>query len=524
MVYGSKRKAQSVKRKIKPKSFPVFAGSRLKLITKREKFLFLCFIFTLYTLYFTLSPCLSDDIKLPNVAGQFYPDDPAELSGLIDTFLQHADPKAPQGEIFALIVPHAGYVFSGQIAAFAYKLIQAKPYKTVIVLGSSHRFGFQGISVYPQGAFRTPLGDIAVDKVFAEKILNKDAGVFFEARAFQDEHSVEVQLPFLQRSLTGFKIVPVVMGQCSLQACQKFARLLKAAIGERKDVLVVTSSDMYHGYDYEQAELVDKQTIAFLKAMDAPALFSGLQEEKLQLCGGLGVVGVMILAKELGHNQLDVLKYANSAQVTGKFNQGVWTVGYVSCVIDQVKGVSPMLSKEQRKRLLELARNSIETYLKTNKKLDVSESDPVLSKDMGAFVTLREHGELRGCIGNLVAQGPLYQSVRDMAVEAAVGDSRFQPVELRELKDIEIEISALSPMQRVDSADKIELGKHGVIIKQGFNSGVFLPQVATETGWTKEEFLNNLCAHKAGISPGAWKDKSTEIYIFTAEVFSEKNY
>lgn len=181
-----------------------------------------------------------------------------------------------------------------------------------------------------------------------------------------------------------------------------------------------------------------------------------------------------------------------------------------------------MLNKEQRKRLIEIARSSIENYLKNGKKSALTEDDPVLSEKMGAFVTLREHGELRGCIGNLVGNQPLYLTIRDMAIEAAVGDPRFMPVKLPELKNIDIEISVLSPLKKVDSAEAIEMGRHGVLIRKGFNSGVFLPQVATETGWSKEEFLSQLCAHKAGIPADAWKDKSTEIYIFTAEVFSEK--
>ncbi len=181
-----------------------------------------------------------------------------------------------------------------------------------------------------------------------------------------------------------------------------------------------------------------------------------------------------------------------------------------------------MLNKNQRKRLLEIARKSIQEYLSTGKKMEVTETDPLLLKEMGAFVTLHKHGELRGCIGNLVGQQPLYLTVKDMAVEAATGDPRFSPVQLTELENIEIEISALSPLKRIESADEIKMGIHGVLLRRGFNSGVFLPQVATETGWSKEEFLSKLCEDKAGISSDAWKDKSTEIYIFTAEVFSEK--
>jgi len=451
---------------------------------------------------------------------------------MIDSFLKAANPEPLQGNIFTLILPHAGYGFSGSTAAYGYKLIQGKSYKTVVVIGPSHYYGFSGVSVYPEGIFRTPLGDLEIDKEFAQKLLNKDNDIFFELRAFEKEHSVEVQLPFLQKVLSDFsaeggsasggKIVPIVMGDCSLSTCQKFADLLKKAIGQRQDVLVVASTDMYHGYDYQEADTMDNLTLSYLKNMDAEGLYYGLREGKLQLCGGFGVVSTLILAKGLDHQSLKVLHHTNSAEVTGKKIKGIWTVGYVSCVIDQEKGVVAMLNKEQRKKLLEIARNSIQHYLKTGKKIEITEQDPILSKEMGAFVTLREHAELRGCIGNLIGSQPLYLTIRDMAIEAAVGDPRFSPLEESELKNIEIEISALSPLERVDSADKIQLGVHGVLVKRGFQSGVFLPQVAQETGWSKEEFLSNLCAHKAGLSADAWKDKSTEIYIFSAEVFSEK--
>jgi len=182
-----------------------------------------------------------------------------------------------------------------------------------------------------------------------------------------------------------------------------------------------------------------------------------------------------------------------------------------------------MLNKFQKKNLLEIARKSIETYLSSGEKLTLNEPDPVLMQNAGAFVSLHKKKELRGCIGSLVATQPLSLSVRDMAIEAAVGDPRFPSVELSELPEIEIEISVLSPMKQVTSSDEIELGKHGVLIRKGLHSGVFLPQVAVETGWSKEEFLANLCTHKAGLSADAWKDKNTQIYIFSAEVFSEKD-
>lgn len=474
--------------------------------------------------------CFAAQIKEPDVAGQFYPDDPAVLSAMIDRFLNKADPQPQKGDIFALICPHAGYEFSGQIAAYAYKLIKGRVYHTVVVIGTSHHYALSGASVYPEGIFRTPLGDLEVDSAFAQRLLGRDRDIVFEPVAFEGEHSVEVQLPFLQKTLSGFKIVPIIMGDCAFSTCRKLADLLKEAIAGRKDVLVVVSSDMYHGYDFEEAYAIDNRTMAYLRNMDAPGLYYGLREGQLQMCGGFGAVSAIMLAKEMGHNDLKVLKYATSADVTGKRTKGIWTVGYASCAIDhpdtadpqKKEGAAVMLNKGQRKRLIEIARSSIEDYLKTGRKPEIAENDPVLLKEMGAFVTLHERGQLRGCIGNLVGTEPLYLTVRDMAIEAAVADPRFAPLKLSEVKDVEIEISVLSPLERIDSVDKIEMGKHGVLIKRGFNSGVFLPQVATETGWSKEDFLNNLCAHKAGLREDAWKDKSTEIYIFSAEVFSEK--
>lgn len=181
-----------------------------------------------------------------------------------------------------------------------------------------------------------------------------------------------------------------------------------------------------------------------------------------------------------------------------------------------------MLDTSQKKRLLEIARQSITEYLSSGKRISLNEDDPKLNEISGAFVSLHKHAELRGCIGNIVGQRPLVETVRDMAIESATGDPRFPKVETNELKDIEIEISVLSPLRKITDINEIKLGVHGVLVRRGWQSGVFLPQVATETGWGKEEFLSNLCAHKAGLSADAWKDPKTEIFIFSAFVFSEK--
>jgi len=480
------------------------------------------FFVVFFTVVFFISYSFGAQIKKPCVAGTFYPDSPDALSSMVDDFIVSANPERTEDDVLAIIVPHAGYGYSGETSAFGYRIIKDKKYKTVIVIGTGHRFGFSGVSVFPEGKFITPLGALEIDREFAQKLINQDKEIYFEPRAFEGEHSVEVQLPFLQRVLKDFKIVPIVTGDCTLEACKKLALFLKEAIGERSDVLLVVSTDLYHGYDYEEGQVIDKSTIAYIKDMNAEGLYYGLREGRLQACGGFGTVTAISLAKELGYDKVRLLKYTDSAQVTGQKRKGIWTVGYTSLVIERASKGGAMLNKEQRQELLKIARSSIEEYLESGKKPQLKETDPALLKEMGAFVTLHKNGQLRGCIGNLVGKGPFYLTIRDMAVESATADPRFPAVTAGELKEIDIEISALSPLVRIDDPDKIRMGIDGVLVRKGFRSGVFLPQVATETGWNKDEFMSNLCAHKAGLPSDAWKGKDIEIYTFTAEIFSEK--
>lgn len=518
---------------------------------------FLILVIFVFAYRLSVISCFAQEIKKPNVKGAFYPDSPEELSQMIDGLFLAALPEPEEGRIIALISPHAGYVFSGPVAAYGYKSIKNRNYKTVIIVGPSHYYGFKGISVYPQGVFQTPLGDVEIDAEFASKLIDLTKNIRFIPQAFHKEHSIEVQIPFLQKALSDFKIVPIIIGDVDFSLCQDLAMRLVSAIGNRKDVIIIASTDMYHGYDFEEAQVIDRFTLSILEKMDPRVLYEKLREGTIQLCGGSSVVVTMLTAKNLGHNKLKILKYTNSAEVTMRKTKGIWTVGYASCLIDsansntidyefrlaqgisedtrfnsdkqerviiQPQGEEEMLNQEQRKRLLSIARQSIEHYLKTGKKLEVVETDPILNQLNGAFVTLHEHGQLRGCIGNIVGSLPVYLTIRDMAVQAAVNDSRFSPLKLTELKEIEIEISILSELKKINDPLSIRLGIDGVLLKRGLNSGVFLPQVATETGWSKEEFLSYLCSHKAGIPSDAWKEKSTEIYVFTAEVFSEKNH
>lgn len=472
---------------------------------------------------------LAQHIKKPVVSGYFYPDSPKILAQRIKQFLDWADIKEDNRnrDIVALISPHAGYDFSGSIAAYGYKIIKGKSIRTVIIIGPSHFVTFDGISVYPQGAWQTPLGNVSVDTGIANALIQYHPKIFFHEPAFAREHSLEVQIPFLQMVLDDFKIVPIAMSRSPYEYCQILSKALIKAIGDRKDVLIIASTDMSHYHQYARANEIDNLTITELKKLDPGSLYYRLVTGESELCGGAAVITTLLYAKDRGADTIEILKYANSGDVTPDKQR---VVGYLSAAIyaqqrreEMHNTTQNMLNEQQKKRLLEIARRTIDEYIKTGKKIDFIESDPILLKNMGAFVTIHKQGNLRGCIGNIIARQPLYLTVRDMAIEAATNDPRFPAVTADELKDIDIEISVLSEPRKVKDINEIKIGVHGVIVKRGFASGVFLPQVAEETGWTKEEFLSNLCAHKAGLEPFAWKNKDTELYIFTAQVFGERD-
>ncbi|MCM8763152.1 MAG: AmmeMemoRadiSam system protein B [Candidatus Omnitrophica bacterium] len=479
------------------------------------------FIFTFYIFHF-ISISLAQDIKQPNVSGSFYPSESKELRQMIKDFLSQTQREEIPGEIFALLSPHAGYIYSGSVAAYGYKAIKDKDFDTVIILAPSHYVDFLGFAIWPKGKFLTPLGQIPVDEELAQKLKGLNSQVKDYPFAFEKEHALEVQLPFLQVVLKDFKIVPLIMGRFQLSDCELLAHSLKIIL-ENKNALLVASTDLSHYHPYKEATALDNVTISFIKDNQPRALYEAVRKNEAELCGLGPVLTLLYYAKEK-NLKLKLLRYANSGDVTGDWAAVVGYASFLAYEPEAREGEVGMLNKEQRRRLLEIARQSIKTYLESRKKLEVKESDPLLNKKMGAFVTLNEHGQLRGCIGNLIGEQPLYLTVRDMSIEAAVADPRFLPLQLSEIKDIEIEISVLSELEKISNPDLIELGKHGVLIRKGYHSGVFLPQVATETGWTKEEFLSHLCAHKAGLPADCWKDGSAEIYIFTAEVFSEKEY
>jgi len=480
----------------------------------------------------------ASSIKYPNVSGQFYPSDPKQLSALIDSYLAQADTKPSQKDIQIMIAPHAGYIFSGPVAAYGYKAISQKTYKTVVVIAPSHYFGIDGFAIWKEGSFQTPLGQIEVDADFAGGLLSENSRFIEQPQAFEREHSLEVELPFLQRVLKDFKIVGVIAGQPDMKLTQAFADALDRVIGERSDVLIVISTDMSHFHNASKAENIDHNTLDAVREMRVGEIWDECQQRGgvIELCGYVPVSVGLLLAKKR-NLQPEILNYAHSGDVTGDNSR---VVGYFSAVFyprEDVDNPAPAqnqaqsdkqgagvdeLSLQHKRQLIEIAQKTIQAYVLKKEVFEPKVSDERLQRIEGAFVTVHKNGQLRGCIGNIIGRQPLYLTVRDMAISAVSQDPRFTPVKPSELDQIDIEISVLSQPVEIKDPQKITMGVHGVIVRQGlFHQGVFLPQVATETGWNREQFLSNLCSHKAGLPSNAWKDPKTRIEIFTANVFSE---
>jgi AmmeMemoRadiSam system protein B/AmmeMemoRadiSam system protein A len=478
--------------------------------------------------FFLSAQASAQQIKKPQVSGAFYPATAKILAERIKQFLDWAEvEKQPDKDILALISPHAGYDYSGSVAAYGFKAIKGSSFRTVVIIGPSHYEYFDGISVYPQGAWQTPLGNVAVDTELAQALIDQHPKLSFYEPAFRKEHSVEVQVPFLQIVLDDFKIVPIVTGKLSYENCQILSQALQKILAQREDVLVIASTDMSHDHPYDEAVKIDNLTIREIERINPQSLYYRLVAGEYELCGAAPVIATLLYAKEQAAQEVKILEYSNSGDITGDKRR---VVGYLSAAIYSQAGRPKMpnenkdsLNQQQKKRLLEIARKTINEYVTSGRRCDFTEDDPLLSTKMGAFVTIHKQGRLRGCIGNIIGQQPLYLTVRDMAIAAASDDPRFPAASKQELKDLDIEVSVLSQPKRVDDIEEIKIGLHGVIVKKGFKSGVFLPQVATETGWSREEFLSNLCAHKAGLGADAWKDKDTELYSFTAQVFGEKD-
>jgi len=460
-------------------------------------------------------------VRQPRFSGLFYPSRAEELRQMVNSFLDKASPAKVEGQLSGIIVPHAGYIYSGATAGLAYSLLRGRKIGTVILLGQSHRARFTGAIIDDRDAWKTPLGSINLNKELFSRLYKKSC--FHVNRFWMDEeHSLEVQVPFLQVVAETSKIFPILVGDAEADNIKKIAAELNEVIGNRQDTIIVISTDMSHYHPLEVATKIDWVCLRLLENRDIKGLREQLEKRQVELCGEAAVLTLLSLLSSRENWNIQVLGYSTSAQASGDKSR---VVGYgaLAVTVESKKksGGEAMLNEQQRKKLLQLARETILCHLRGEKLPSVETDDARLKEKRGVFVTLKKNDNLRGCIGLIIPVTPLMEAVQKMAIESATGDPRFPPVTISEMKEIKIEISVLTVPRRVNSAEDIVLGRDGVIVKRGFRQGVFLPQVAEETGWNKEQFLSNLCAHKAGLPARAWEEKETELYTFQAEVFSE---
>lgn len=460
-------------------------------------------------------------IRPPAVAGSWYPADPTELVQMIDGMLEAEGPV--DGAPVALIVPHAGYVFSGPVAAAGFRQLTNGQYDVAVIIAADHQAPLsRPISVWAEGAWETPLGRIPVDAGLAGALLRADPRITFDPDAHQGEHPIEIELPFLQRVCPRCRIVPVLMGADDEETVQALADALLAMFPGRNAV-VIASSDLSHYPSREDAWAVDGATLAAVETGDparvgatiAAAMRQGVPGLVTCACGEGPILVAMRVAAGLGADTVSVLRYANSAD--SPYGNPEQVVGYGAVMFWRY--TPPDLTPARREALLELARRTLDSYLRDGTIPPYETDDPHLRRLSGAFVTIREDGELRGCIGHLRADRPLYRVVQEMAVAAATEDPRFPPLTREELERVQLEISVLSPFHRLTDPTQIEVGTHGLLILKGDRQGLLLPQVAVEEGWDREAFLEGLC-RKAGLPTSCWREGAA-LYTFTAVVFGE---
>ena len=459
----------------------------------------------------------AEQIREPILSGQWYPGDPQTLKETVERFLELASPAVVPGRLTTLVSPHAGYMFSGQVAAFAYKTLLKRDFETVVVIAPSHHFAFSGVSVYDRGGFRTPLGVAPLDNDLIASLEKRESRIRFIPEAHAREHAIEIELPFLQSVLPHFKLVPLVMGDQDFSTCRRLADALADCIKD-KSVLVVASSDLSHFHTYDQAKALDRVVIDRINAFDPQGLAESLSKGECEACGGGPIVSAMLLARRQGATDGRVLNYANSGDVTGERDR---VVGYLAAAFwsaPRSGGLDLGLTAEEKAFLHKVVRETVESGCRQATPARFEPTTELMKTPRGAFVTIRKRKELRGCIGHIVAIRPLLETVEEMATAAAFHDPRFPAVTAAELPELEYEISVLSPLRRISDVNEIQVGVHGIYIKKDGRSGLLLPQVATEYGWDRATFLEYTC-QKALLPKDAWKDESTEIYIFSADVF-----
>ncbi|MGQ9819120.1 MAG: AmmeMemoRadiSam system protein B [Candidatus Kapaibacteriales bacterium] len=467
----------------------------------------------------------------PTVAGSFYPIDPDSLNSMIEEFLQPQQPKMILNDfkILGIVSPHAGYIYSGFVAGKVYREIIGRDYKTVIIISPSHYVHFPFASVFDGDAYVTPFNSINVDKELSKEIATRNPLVRLskEGHSWQKvtpEHSLEVQIPFIQKVLPNAKIVPIVMGEQDFQTIHALTTAIVFAVKKlnlSNHVLFIASSDLSHYHSYETAQNIDVKFINTFNSFDYFKLSSLAQNNELEACGAGPIAVVMQVCEALGANKAQTLFYATSGDSPFARAPKDRVVGYFAGALlkipDYVPKELPELSDKEKQELKVLVANSIESAVTGIKKpiVEYSTLPSSFNSQFTGFVTIEKNGELRACMGHTFATKPLFLELQDVARSSATSDWRFGKITPDELPFLTYEITILSRFRKVFDFSQIEIGKHGLYVRYKNQSGLLLPQVALDHNWDVTTFLEHLCI-KAGLPKRTYLDPLAEIFCFDA--------
>ncbi len=476
-------------------------------------------------------PAQPPEERLPAVAGQFYPENKAALAEKVDGLFLKAPRHSIDGKLVALLAPHAGYEYSGAVAAEAYKSM-SPGWKTFVLIGPSHHVPVRTAAVYARGSFVTPLGKVPVDETLAAQLL-KEPSLFEESReAHAPEHSLEVQLPFLQRVFGDFKILPILTNTEDPDLARRIGEAVAKTI-EGKNALIILSSDLSHYPPKETARKADLTFLRALRNLDPHFLSTTYQwlllrkepELKTAACGFSALMAGVAAAKALGANKASLWRYANSGELAaGAAGKDAGSVGYAAVAFTRSENpgpANPPLNERPRPLLFAAARESLSDALaKKPFAFAPLSGDPAFNVPAAVFVTVRKDGALRGCVGSVEPRLGLLDAVRYYARSAAFQDPRFKPLEKTEFDRARLEISILTPPMTVRDAEGIVPRLDGVTVELDGKSGLFLPDVWIQLPG-KEDFLSELCSQKAGLPPDCWKDPRAKLSVFRTDVFRE---
>lgn len=475
--------------------------------------------------------------RQPVAAGRFYSADKEILKKDIELLFEKCRKPSESNLIRAIISPHAGYVFSGKTAAAALSAIpKSTIYKNIFIIGSSHVMAFNGASVYNAGDYLTPLGRAVINNDIANKLIKENSVFKFPVNSHINEHSIEVQIPLIQTYFTNSpQIVPIIIGTDNEQTIKQIAEALRPWFIQEN--LFIISSDFSHYPPYKDAVETDRLTAQGIISGNPKTFLAALRKNSekqinglaTSMCGWSSGLTLLYLSENNSHLKYMIIDYTNSGD--SSYGSKDEVVGYNAIVLTDNNQKKEMtgdnqevfsFTEKEKEILFSIAGNSIKSGIagKNETRIDAGKIPDHLKEPMGAFVTLKIDGRLRGCIGRFISKDPLYEAVRASAYSSAFEDPRFSPLTAEELGMAEMEITVLGPLKKINKEEEIILGRHGIYIRKDSRSGTMLPQVATENGWSVEEFLGYTSRDKAGLGWDGWRD--AELFIYEGVVLEEK--